>query len=350
MKVICLVLESAKHYYHPLFSTTRSLDVCRKIYSRVRSSEQNHSWELLGALRYAVRFTLAAAKVSRDPAHLWNGQPFWTGDSYSPEDLDWLVDYLEDIDSDDQEAAFDILLLLVVIKVRCSPAVHLRHAALRLAHSAREEMVSIDVIDNAELRDMILTEFSPAILTAVCPQSDVTLSDNDPDRDLCYLELLFALARNSNWHPHLFEDHHMDRCISIVAKCHFEEHAFYLAGILLRIAPEQLSVTSLNSITGQQWWDLMKNAWLHASYMIDDIHCFEFLPVLVEGTKRYMHIPLELDLKFFIKDADRVLIALEGRDSQQGEGRGVVVAVKELRTVASDMLEKLVSNKGVAGP
>jgi len=340
----------------------------------VRSSEQNPPWELLGALRNAVRFTLAAAKVSRDPAHLWNGQPFWTGDSYSPEDFDWLVDYLEYIDSDDQEAVFDILLLLVVIKVRCSPAkrhrffkslitymsshipVHLRHAALRLAHSAREEMVSIDVIDNAELRDIILTEFSPAILTAVCPQSGVTLSDDDPDRffrhdrDLCYLELLFALVRNSNWHPHLFEDHHIDRCISIVAKCHFGEHAFYLAGILLRIAPEQLSVTSLNSITGQQWWDLMKNAWPHASYMIDDIHCFEFLPVLVEGTKRYMHIPLELDIKFFIEDADRVLIALEGRDSQQGEGGGVTVAVKELRTVASDMLEKLVSSKGVAGP
>ncbi|KAG2093094.1 uncharacterized protein F5147DRAFT_721288 [Suillus discolor] len=377
IKVICLVLESAKNYHHLSLHAMRNLDVCRKIYSRVRSSEQNFPWELLGALQNALRFMLAAAKVSRDPADLWNSQYFWIGDSHSPEDFEWLVEY---IDPDNQEAVFDILLLLVVIEVRCSPAkrhqffksiiacmgshmpAHLRHAALRLAHSAREEMVSIDTIDNAELRDMILTEFSPAILTAISPQPGITLSDDDPDcffhedRDLCYLELLFALARNSNWHPHLFEDRHIDRCISIVAKGNFAEYAFYLAGILLRIAPEQSSVISLNSITGEQWWDMMRDAWLHASFTTDDIHCFEFLPVLVEGTKRYMHIAAqkyiswEIHFKFFIEHVDRVLDALEMRDSQQGEGEGVAVAVKELKTVASDMLEKLVSSQGVVSP
>ncbi|KAG1845790.1 hypothetical protein C8R48DRAFT_733775 [Suillus tomentosus] len=165
IKIICLALESAKKYYYPLFPAMRNLDVCRKIYSRVRSSEQNPPWELLDALRNALRFTLAAAKVSQDPADLWNSQHFWIGDSHSPEDFDWLVDYLEYIDSYNQEAVFEILLLLVVMKVRCSAAkqnqffkcliacmgsdmpVHLRHAALRLAHSAREEMVSIDAID-----------------------------------------------------------------------------------------------------------------------------------------------------------------------------------------------------------
>jgi len=234
--------------------------------------------------------------------------------------------------------------------------VHLRHAALRLAHSAREEMVSIDAIDNAELRDMIFTEFSPAILTAVCPQPGVTLSDGDPvcffrrDRDLCYLELLFALARNSNWHPYLVKDHHIDRCISIVVKCNFGQHAFYLAGILLRIAPEQSSATSLNSITGQQWWDMISAAWLYAQYEIHDIHCFELLPVLVEGAKRYMHNAREFYLKIFIGYVDRVLNALETRDSQQGEDESVTVAVIELRTAASDMLEKWVSSQGVVSP
>ncbi|KAG2092506.1 uncharacterized protein F5147DRAFT_722301 [Suillus discolor] len=370
---ICLVLESAKHYYNRSFHDMRNLDVCGKIYSRMRSSraEQNPPWELFGALHDALRFTFNAAKVSRDPADLWNGQYFWTGDSHSPEDFDWLVDYLEYIYSDDQEAAFDILVLLGVLKffkilIACmgsSMPVHLRHAALRLAHSAREEMVSIDAIDDAMLRDMILTEFSPAILTAVCPQPGVTHSDDSPDRcvhdqrDLCYLELLFALARNSNWHPHLVEDHHIDRCISIVLKGCFGQRAFYLAGILLRIAPsEQSSVTSLNSITGQQWWDMMRDAWLHASFTTDDIHCFEFLPVLVEGAKRYMHIAAqnyiawEVHLKFFIERVDHVVDALETRDSQQGDGEGVAVAVKELRTAASDMLEELVSSQRVVSP
>ncbi|KAG1859551.1 hypothetical protein DFJ58DRAFT_780134 [Suillus subalutaceus] len=222
------------------------------------------------------------------------------------------------------------------MKVRCSPAkqhqffesliacmdsdmpVHLRHAAIRLAHSA-------------------------------------TLSEDDPDRffhpgrDECYLKLIFALARNSSWHPHLFGDHHIDRCISMIAKCHFMQHTFYLAGILLRIAPGQLSVTSLDSITEQQWWDMISGAWMHAPFIIDDICCFEFLPVLVEGTKRYMQTTSEHYLEWLVRSVDHVLNVLEKRDSEQGEGE-CVVAVKELRTVASDMLEKLVNSKEAVSP
>ncbi|KAG1852218.1 hypothetical protein F4604DRAFT_1300280 [Suillus subluteus] len=371
LDVICRILEPAKRYYIPSFHTMRNLDVCRKIYERARSSEQNHPWELLDALQNALHFTLTAAKVSRDPAQLWHNQFFQTADSHSPENFDWLVDYLEYTHSD--EVTFDILLLLDVIKVRCSPAkqhqffesliacmasdmpVHLRHAAIRLAHSAREEIASIDAIHDTELRDMILTEFSPAILTAVCPQPGATLPEDDPDRffhpdrDECYLKLIFTLARNSHWHPHLFGDHHIDRCISMIAKCRFMQHTFYLAGILLRIALGDLSVTSLDSITEQQWWDMISTAWMHAPFIIDDIHCFEFLPVLVEGTKRYMQTTSEHNLEWLVRSVDHVLNVLEKRDSEQGEGE-CVVAVKELRTVASDMLEKLVNSKEVVSP
>jgi hypothetical protein len=376
LDVICRILEPAERHYIPSNHTMRNLDVCRNIYSQVRSSEQNHPWKLLDVLHNALNFTLTAVQVSRDLARLWySTQFFWTTDPHSPEDFDWLVDYLEYVYSDDQKAAFDILLLLGVMKVRCSPAKQyqffksliacmdshmphdLRHAALRAAHSAREEIASIDAIDDAELRDMLLTEFSPAILTAICPQPGATLSDDNPDcffhsdRDLCYLELIFALARNSNWHLQLFRDHHIDRCISIIAQCYLSRHAFCLVGILLRIAPERLSVSPLDSITEQQWWDMIRRAWSHAFQINDDIHCFEFLPVLVEGTKRYMQIAPEYDLKELVTDVDYVLRALEERrDSEQGEGECVTVAVKELRTVASDMLEKLVDSEDVINP
>ncbi|KAG2092501.1 uncharacterized protein F5147DRAFT_433605 [Suillus discolor] len=387
IEVICLVLESAKDYYNSSSSlhAMRNLDVCRKIDSRIRSSraEQNSPRYLLeemqNALPNALRFTLTAAKISRDPVKLWHCQCLGTGDSHSPEDFDWLVDYLDEcIRFDEKEVSFDILLVLFVIKVRYSPAkqhqffsslvtcLHtdeLRHAALRLAHSAREDIVLIDAIDDAELQNMILTEFSPAILSAVRPQPGVTPSYDSPEgfardqSDLCYLELLFALARNSNWHLYLFVDQHIDRCISMVAKYHVGKHAFYLAGILLRIASEHPLVTSLNSITEWRWWNLMRSAWSHASSTTNDIHCFEFLPVLVEGTKRYMRIAAQesysyvggqFDLENLIRHADSVLNAPEVRDSQQGEGESVAVAVKELRTAASDMLEKLVSSQGVA--
>ncbi|KAG1751013.1 hypothetical protein EDD22DRAFT_251856 [Suillus occidentalis] len=369
LDVICRILEPAKLYYNSSFYTMRNLDVCKKIYLRARSSEQNHSWESWVPLQNVLRFTLTAAKISRDPVTLWYGRYVWTSDSHSPEDFDWLVDYLDCIDSYEEEAIFDILLTLDVMKVRCSPAKQhlfiknlivcmdsgmphsIRHIALRLAHSAREEIASIDTMD-VELRDMVLTEFSPAILTAVCPQPGATLANDDLghslryERDLCYLELIFALSRNSNWHPHLFEDHHVDWCISMIEKYKsYTSHTFYLTRIFLQIAPEQLSVTSLDSITEQQWWSMTWMAWSYAFYMYNDTHYVEFLPVLVEATKRYMQIAVEHELEELIRFVDCVL---GRRDSEQGED--VAVAVKELRTVASDMLEKLVNSKGVNSP
>lgn len=367
LDVICRILEPAKEYYVQS-GPMRNLDMCKKIYSQARSSEQSYRWNSLNALRNALRFTLTAAKVSRDPAQLWYMQYSWrTADSHSPEAFDWLVDYLDTYF--DEELAYDILLLLDVMKVRCSPAKqhqffesliacmdsdmphNLRHIALRAAYNSREEIASIGAIDD-ELRDMILTKFSPAILTVVCPQPGATPTGDgydglfNGDHDLCYLKLIFTLARNSNWHPRLFGDHHIDHCISMVTSCPIS-HAFYLTGILLRIASEQLSVTSFSAITGQQWWDLISVAWIHVSALIDDIHCLEFLPVLVEATKKDMQIASEYDLEWLVGHVDSVLEELERRDSEQREAEGVVVAVKELRTIANDMREKLVNSKEV---
>jgi hypothetical protein len=326
----------------------------------------------LADLRNALRFTLAAAQVPSDHTRFWYDQDpsLEMGDSRSREDFDWLVDCYLEIYPGHQEVAFDILFLLGVMKVRCIPAkqhqfieslvacmgttmpVHWRYAALRATNNLREEIALIDTID-AELRDMVLTKLSPAILTTVCPQPGTTLA-NDPHhffnegRDLCYLKLIFALARNSNWHPHLLGDHHIDRCISIIEACclPYLIHAFYLVGILLRTAPERLSIASLDGVTEQQWWDVMRSAWRSARYVIDDRHCFEFLPVLVEGTKRHMHNASKNDLEWLIGYVDGVLKASEKRDSKQGEDECIVVAVKEF----SDMLKKSVNSEGVISP
>jgi len=259
--------------------------------------------------------------------------------------------------------AFDILFLLGGMNVRCSSAkchqftkklvvcmginmpVHLRYAALRAIHLVREKIASIDAMD-MELQDMVLTKLSPAILSTVCPRPGTTLA-NDPhqffhhDRDLCYLELIFALARDPKWHSHLFEDHHTDRCISMFAEYRKSDapHIFYLTGILLRMAPEQLSDPPFDAITEQQWWNIMRSAWHPADSVIDDIYCFEFLPNLVEGTKRHIQIATEYDLKDLVRYVDYVVDALEGRDSEQGEGQSVIDTVIEFRTVVSDMLQ-----------
>ncbi|KAG2135293.1 hypothetical protein DEU56DRAFT_807570 [Suillus clintonianus] len=374
LDIICPILEPAQRHYVASSHTMQNLDVCRKVCSRVRSSE-HYPWYLLKALRDALRFTFAAAKVSRDPAQLWNRQFWWINDVHSPENFDWLVDYLDYINSDDHETAYDILLLLDGLGTRCSPAKQhlfiesliacmdvdmpdsLRHAALRAVHSVRQDMASIHAIDDASLRDIVLTELSPAILTVVCPRPGATPADDGPDHifddDLnsCYLELVFALARNSNWHSHLFGDHHIDRCISMITEVRFMPHEFYLAGILLLIAPEQLSPTALDSITDQQWWDTMRIAWMNTYNIADDIHCFELLPALVEGTKKYMRVALTYDLEQLIRDVGYTLETLESRDPEQVEQvEGAAAAVKELRTVASDMLERMVKSEEVVSP
>ncbi|KAG2135301.1 hypothetical protein DEU56DRAFT_396618 [Suillus clintonianus] len=375
LDVICRILEPARAYYYtPPSQTMQNLDVCRKIYSQARSSERSYPWEFLGDLQNALHFTLTAAHISCDPARLWYAR-FWQDDSHPPEDFDWLVDCLYYIHPHNQEPAYDILLLLHGLGARCSPTKQhmfigsliacmggwmpnsLRHAALRAVHSVRKEMALIHAIDDASFRDMVLTELSPAILTAVCPGPGATPTDDGSDRifdrrrDACYLELVFALARNSDWHSHLSGDHHIDQCISMIAGHRLIPHAFYLAGILLRIAPEQWSPTSLDSITEQQWWYMLSSAWMNAYDTIDDIHCFEFLPDLVQGTKRYMRVAETFELQMLIRYVDDIVEKLERRDSEQegrGEqGQGVAVAVKELRTVVSDMLERMVKSDEV---
>jgi hypothetical protein len=241
---------------------------------------------------------------------------------------------------------------------------HLRYAALRAAHSAREEIASIEAMDD-RLRDMVLTKLSPVILSVVCPPPGAT-PEEYPDRlsnfdcDLCYLELVFALARNSDWHPYLSEDRHIDRCISMIPNyCNSESptcHAFYIAGIFLRITPEHQSVTLLDSVTEQQWWDVMRSAWIRLPYDILGTRSFELLPVLVDSTKKYMQIASKSDLEELIERVDRFLERLEGdmqrnrRWQEMGlemdpemqsleQMEGVAIAVKELRTAASNMLE-----------
>jgi hypothetical protein len=338
-----------------------NLGMCRKIYLRAKSSEHNDrdSSTLLTKMQ---RFTFAdnLTETQSDPDQLWHLQISWQSNSHSPEDFDWLVDYLGDVCSNDHETAGDILVLLSSVRVSCNPAKQrlyiekliacmdstmpprLRHAALRAAHRFREVLASIDVVDDA---DMVLTKFSPAILTAVCPQPGATPTEDGPDRlfhgdrDLCYLELVFSLARNSVWHPHLYCQ--IDRAIGMIGACcnQYIMLVFYLVGIFVSMTSDETSATLLSSITEQQWWDMMRIAWYHAFLTLDNTHCVDFLPVLVEGTKKYMCIAPKFELKQLISNVDELIKMLEGRGLLE-QRDGAAVALKELRGIANDMLRK----------
>ncbi|KAG1796149.1 hypothetical protein EV424DRAFT_572899 [Suillus variegatus] len=361
LDIICRIIELAGTPYPGSSEIMHNLDVCRNIYLGARSSKQNYASVSLATLRKILHFTFAITEISRDPAKVWEGHFRWKYLSYSPEDFDWAVDYLDFIYSDDHEAAYDILLLLSSVRVCCSLAKkclfierlaacmdgdmphHLRHVALCAAYSAREEIASIDTIDDARLRDMLLTKLSPAILSVVCLHTGTDDHDRSfyRSRDTYYLELVFALTRNSDWHPHLSGDGHIDRCISMIPEyCNsgYNQHAFYIGGILLRIADEQKSVTSLDSVTEQQWWDVMRSAWNNPPFDMYDAHFFELLLILVDGTKKYMQIASKDDLEWliryvasFVEDWGQVM---------QDMGQGIAIAaVEELNTAAKNMLD-----------
>lgn len=259
------------------------------------------------------RFAVNRTRARSNHDWLWQHQITWQGNSHSQEDFHWLVDYLSDVCSNDRKTASDILVLLstsmsvsrssanqcpyiekLVACMGSNMPPRLRHAALCAAHSSQEALAFIDA-------NMVLTNLSSAILTAVNPRP----TDDDLDcffhqlRDLCYLELVFALAKNLVWHQHVFEGGHIDQCSRIIAKSckiqmslpsfiDLQPHDFYLAGIFLRTTPEELSDTSLSSITEQLWWDIMRNAWNSAFLTIDNANCVECLPVLVKRTDKYM--------------------------------------------------------------
>ncbi|KAG1858550.1 hypothetical protein F4604DRAFT_1794678 [Suillus subluteus] len=152
-----------------------NLDMCRKIYSRARSSEQNDRHPS-AALRKVQCFRFAAdADQSRwepaDPTWLWQRQTSWRSHSYSSEDFDWLVACLSNVYSNDHKTVGDIVFLLGSMRVGCSSAKQhlfiesliacmdssmpprLRHAA----HSSRETLATIDAVSDV---DIVLTKFS----------------------------------------------------------------------------------------------------------------------------------------------------------------------------------------------
>jgi len=103
---------------------------------------------------------------------------------------------------------------------------------------------------------------------------------------------------------------------------------------------EEASVTSLSSITERQWWDMMGRACFVAESAIDNTHCVEFLPELVEGTKKYMHIASRFQLERLIDNVDRLIERVERQGLLEHRERATI-AMKELSVAANDMLAKL---------
>ncbi|KAJ8588989.1 hypothetical protein M405DRAFT_229586 [Rhizopogon salebrosus TDB-379] len=172
----------------------------------------------------------------------------------------------------------------------------LRSAALRIVNGTKQDLVMITAPGvDVSLRDMILSELSPALLTAAFhggfegPSIDINN----------YLQIIFTLAKGSDWLPILIKDGHIERCIKLIGIGAFHyDSGFYLAGILLSVqgASLQQATTCCSAITNDQWWELMIKGWQSIEYC-DSQYSYrddgvEILASLLKGTE--MHMPQHL--------------------------------------------------------
>lgn len=292
----------------------------------------------------------------------WYGEFTWAHDTRSSHEFEWLVDYicelreLEGYEVEDTLA--DALLALSAMKSLGSRAkeaayleillwsmgpeqpARLRYAALRATYETRRTLLAAieDTDGYANLREKLLA-LSPAILTAISPSVESSHGVLfDEGRDGCYLKLLFTLVKNPTWCSRLSLDDHINRCISLMAEAaDSNPHAFYLAGIFLRITAvsKVLDLPLDDMFSRAKLSPLVPGAWdaFPSVYLSGNDDCVEILPDLTEWTLEY--IPLDrFALETLHERIDWVLDEL----GKYSEPESVISAVETLLKVVRTRL------------
>jgi hypothetical protein len=266
--------------------------------------------------RTALRTMVVHGLTSRlslpdDEMVTWRGDLQWYHtDGRTPrcEDFDWLVDYLMGkLDEGTDEATQgDALLALsamhglgsstkrssyVAALIRCmapSKPSRVRNATLRAIFDARGELASITSDSMPQGVDAkLLDELSRCTLSAAvsldCEQSVL--------RSICYVRLIFSLARNDEWCQRLVRDGHIQHCNFLAEQppTSFSVRV-YLIGIFTRINPLGNNPSSpdqkaLRKLMTRTWSDLS------SSVIYTDDFFLEALPALVTATRRNFLTP-----------------------------------------------------------
>lgn len=265
---------------------------CKEIFDRtLQEGSRSSNWD--SDIRNILKFIVATGCQTQirldQPDSVWSRQFSWVGDTQSFNRRSWLVDYLHGLRNlEDNEVVTHTLLVLSGMRhlgdspewqltyvkslfsfMKSGRPDHVRHAALRATHDARSALASVNIP-----RDQVL------------PFVDHGEGPFNSQRDLCFLRLVFALSRNSNWIPHLVREDCVKRCVAIINdSLKWYLHPFYLIGFFFRIAPLD------PEITDKQWQELTKEAWHAAAVtnllLVDD-DCVEALRLLVKGTVLHM--------------------------------------------------------------
>ncbi|KAG2052482.1 hypothetical protein BDR06DRAFT_524238 [Suillus hirtellus] len=292
----------------------------------------------------------------------WYGDFTWAHDTRSSHEFEWLIDYIcelrelegyevedtladallassamKSLGSRTREAAY---LEVLLWSMGPEQPARLRYAALRATYEARRTLLAAieDTNGYANLREKLLA-LSPAILTAISPSVEGSHGVLfDEGRDGCYLNLLFTLVKNPAWCSRLSLDDHINRCISLMAEAaDSNPHAFYLAGIFLRITAvsKVLELPLDDMFSRAKLSPLVPGAWdaFPSVYLSCNDDCVEILPDLTELTLEY--IPLDrFALETLHERIDWVLDVLR----KYSEPESVISAVETLLKVVRTRL------------
>ncbi|KAG1722908.1 hypothetical protein EDB19DRAFT_1916411 [Suillus lakei] len=322
----------------------RSFDQCKAFACQLSALSGRERVRCQADARTALRMMIAAAGDGFiGPDHdsiIWRGQFTWTGDCRTATDFDWLVDYLVSC-SQDHTAMGDALLALSAMKglgtrdrasaylralisaMESSSPRRLRYAALRAVSDSRLALANIDAIEDENIRHLLLTKISPALLTAICPARAAGCREEDePDvhfnywRDDAYLRFIMALTSNTEWCKRLVADRHIGYCISILNN--LDEHSpapFHLAAIFGRVrsSSPDAARAAFEAVTDDQFPSLVKSAWQAALdlKLYDEAECISAFPAIIECTEQ-KDIPAA-DLEDIRKNVGLVMEKLKRR-------------------------------------
>jgi len=189
-----------------------------------------------------------------------------------------------------------------------------RHSGMAALHAVRRKVAS----DDLALSMMANLSHALSSTAALCidhpvdgePSHALPLSDiaRSWRRDLCYIQIIFALQQSRNWDEYLANDGHLERCAGIAAtlanenrsghtrvlsQLHAGHLALYLAVILVGKQHDIAFSTNAAGIStpmdaDEVCWKLIRKAWGYASSQRLDEDVQRVVPILVQHTLRHM--------------------------------------------------------------
>ncbi|KAG2108912.1 uncharacterized protein F5147DRAFT_773248 [Suillus discolor] len=196
-----------------------------------------------------------------------------------------------------------------------------RHVGLKVAHVIKESLVNVTGDDQDQLLPALHSATFGNIQSNTITPGDASLDRFVyPERDLHYLEVLFALANSEHWLSQLHQDScaHMQRCISIAKAIHTPSHNEDYRELSLRLVLIFAHIACADNYVWPKWtvWSearpdnqllLAKQAWEYPGILSD---CPDAIPLLYAFTNKMLLSLRDVKLATFHKDT--VIVALDG--------------------------------------